>query len=76
MNHVLIEIPAEHHYHLLDWMLHKAYLKKDAETENPELSKAHKELFDEAIGERPSATLLRTRRKERNTRRRVRASYF
>jgi hypothetical protein len=75
-DHSTIEIPTEHHYNLLDWMLHKAYMKRDAETENPELSKEHKALFDEAVGERPSANLLRVRRKERNLRRRVRANWF
>lgn len=72
----LIEIPTEHHYNLLHWMLSVAYMKRDAETENPELAEKHEAAFDRAVGERPSATLLRVRRKERNLRRRVRANWF
>jgi hypothetical protein len=67
------EIAIEHHAELLDWMLYRAYLKRDAETERPA---AHLEAFDRKVGPRPSAHLERVRRVERNTHRRVRGTFF
>ena len=72
----LLEIPEEHQLDMVDWMLFRAYLKRDAETENPELASAHKGLFDERIGERPSARLETVRRREHKMGRRVKTHFF
>lgn len=74
--HVLIETDDENQYDLLDWMMFRAYMKRDAETENPDLAGIHKTLFDERVGERPSAHLQQVRRQERNINRRVRVHFF
>lgn len=71
-----IETADELQYDLLDWMMFRAYMKRDAETENPDLAGIHKNLFDERVGERPSAHLQQVRRQERNIDRRVRPHYF
>ena len=76
LRHKLLEADDENQYDLLDWMMFRAYLKRDAETENPDLAALHKALFDERVGERPSAHLQQVRRQERNIDRRVRAHYF
>lgn len=71
-----LEIDAEHHYDLLDWMLYRAYAKDDPETRDDARAARHLELFTMAIGERPSARIERLRRLERNTYRRTRAHFF
>ena len=76
LRHKLIEAPNETQYDLLDWMMFRAYMKRDAETEHPDLAAQHKALFDERVGERPSAHLQQVRRQERNIDRRVRPHYF
>jgi hypothetical protein len=76
LRHVLIESPDEHQMDLLDWMMFRAYLKRDAESENPDLAAVHKGLFDERIGERPSARLEAVRRREHKSNRRVNAHFF
>ncbi len=76
LRHKLIEAPYENQYDLLDWMMFRGYMKRDAETENPDLAGIHKALFDERVGERPSAHLQQLRRQERNIDRRVRVHFF
>lgn len=71
----LLEAQAQHQIDLLDWMQYRAYLKRDAETENPDLAGAHKALFDERIGLRPSAHLQAVRRREARMGRRVKAHF-
>lgn len=71
----LIEAQTAHQLDLLDWMMHRAYMKRDAETENPELSAAHKAAFDERIGLRPSAHLQAVRRREHKLQRRVQGHF-
>ena len=44
-NHPLDEVDEDHHIHLLDWMKHLAYLKRDAETYNKNASDEHREMF-------------------------------
>jgi len=73
---LLIETPTEHQDKLLDYMLHRAYLKRDAETDNPQLSGDHLALFEANVGTRVSAHLENVRRKESRAYRRVRAHYF
>ena len=70
------EIDEEHHFDLIDHMVYQAYQKRDAETENPELSAAALDRFTANVGVRPDARLLRVRREERNLSRRARAQYF
>ncbi len=76
LRHKQLEAQDEHHLDLLDWMMYRAYLKRDAETENVALAGEHKAIFDERIGVRPSARVERIRRMEHNQGRRVRAHYF
>ncbi len=76
MRSQLIETPEEHQMDLLDWMMFRAYLKRDAETENPDLAGVHKNLFDERVGLRPSAALETVRRREHKMGRRVPAQFF
>ena len=76
LRHKLLEISEEHHIDMIDWMLFRAYLKRDAETENTGLAADHKALFEERIGPRPSAKLERVRRTEKRLGRRVRSHYF
>ena len=76
LRHKLLEADDENQLDMLDWMMFRAYLKRDAETENPDLADRHKALFDERVGERPSAHLQQVRRQERNTDRRVRTHFF
>ena len=43
--HPLDEVDEDHHIHLLDWMKHLAYLKRDAETYNKNASEEHGAAF-------------------------------
>ena len=74
--HLQIETPEEYQDFLIDYMLHLAYMKKDAETERPELAKEHLGLFTMNVGDRPSAHLQSLRRREARSFRRVLAQYF
>jgi hypothetical protein len=76
LRHRLLEIPEENQLDMVDWMMFRAYLKRDAETENPDLAAVHKGLFDERLGERPSAALETVRRREHKMGRRVTAHFF
>jgi hypothetical protein len=71
----LIEAQQEHQTDLIDWMQYRAYLKRDAETENLDLAATHKEIFDERIGLRPSAALQALRRREHKLARRVQGHF-
>ena len=76
LKHIAIETAVENQDKLFDYMAHLAYLKKDAETERPELAKEHLALFTHNVGDLPSAHLQALRRKESRAHRRVRANYF
>ena len=43
--HTLSEVDEDHHIHLLDWMKHLAYLKRDTETYNKNASDEHAASF-------------------------------
>ena len=73
--HKALEIDPNYHMDLLDWMQFRAYTKRDAETENPDLAAQHEATFERRIGVRPSAHLQTVRRRERRMGRRVRARY-
>lgn len=71
----LIETQVQHQYDLLDWMMYRAYMKRDAETENTDLAEVHRRTFEMRAGPRPSAHLQTVRRREHKSNRRVRAHY-
>lgn len=56
------EIPARYHLRLLDWVLHRAYLRQDAEVFDPSKAAVSLALFEQAFGERPDANVQRKHR--------------
>ena len=56
------EIHERFHLRLLDWMLHRAYLKQDADTFDPDKAAVSLGLFVQAFGERPDANVQRKQR--------------
>ncbi len=59
------EIHERFHLRLMDWMLHRAYLKQDADTFDPNKAATSLALFVQAFGERPDANVQRKRRDRR-----------
>lgn len=59
------EIPERFHERLMDWVLHRAYLKQDADTFDPDKAAVSLALFVQAFGERPDANVQRKRRDKR-----------
>lgn len=53
------EIPTQLHEQLVDWMLHLAYLKKDAETFDPDAAATAAARFTASFGELPDANVRR-----------------
>lgn len=53
------EIHGRHHEHLIDWVLHKAYSKPDAETLNPGASEKGEAEFTRYFGNHPGADCRR-----------------
>lgn len=62
------------HSQLIDWALHLAYLKKDADTFDAGLSAQHGNEFEKTFGPRPDEVEMRRRRI--NVRRYVAGNYF
>lgn len=62
------EIPATHHFKLLDWALHLAYLKPDADAFDQTKADRHEGLFIANFGQRADANV---RRKQQERRRHV-----
>ncbi|SDZ16954.1 DUF6682 family protein [Delftia lacustris] len=56
------EIPERYHLRLLDWILHRAYLRQDAEIFNENKAAVSLGLFEQAFGERPDANVQRKHR--------------
>jgi hypothetical protein len=54
------EIDEQYHQGLLDWMLHRAYSKQDAQTLDVGKAKEHAKRFTERFGERPPASVVKT----------------
>ncbi|MCP4257970.1 MAG: hypothetical protein GY774_10650 [Planctomycetes bacterium] len=54
------EIDEQYHEGLLDWMLHRAYSKQDAETLDTGKAKEHLKRFTARFGERPPAAAFVT----------------
>lgn len=59
------EIHERFHLRLMDWMLHRAYLKQDADTFDANKANLSLGLFVQAFGERPDANVQRKRRDRR-----------
>lgn len=57
------EIPRQYHSDLLHWAAHLAYLKRDADTSDPNKARDAMQLFEIAFGEKPGAVILEHRRK-------------
>lgn len=57
------EIPARHHYRLLDWVGFRAYNKRDADTYDPVKAKGFEKAFEESFGRRWSAEMQERRLK-------------
>lgn len=62
------------HTQLLDWALHLAYLKKDSDTFNADLSARHGNEFEKTFGPRPDERAMRQKRI--NVRRRAAGTFF
>lgn len=69
-----IPLPEYQHKALVNWVLHKAYLKHDAETENLERSRRAENLFDRAFGVQQSFSNVETMRN--TSRQRTKPMYF
>jgi hypothetical protein len=54
------EIDTQYHLGLIDYMLHRAYSKQDAETLDLGKAKEHLARFTKRFGERPSASIINT----------------
>jgi hypothetical protein len=65
------EIAERYHQRLLDWMLHRAYSKPDADTVNPAKADEHEARFIRSFGERVDANVQRKRRDKRPHRTRM-----
>lgn len=59
------ELPERFHERLMDWVLHRAYLKQDADTFDRNKAAESYALFVQAFGERPDANVQRKRRDKR-----------
>ena len=59
------EIAERFHERLMDWMLHRAYLKQDADAFDPSKAAQSLALFVQAFGERPDANVQRKHRDRR-----------
>lgn len=65
IDHGKPEIPERFHERLMDWVLHRAYLKQDADSFDPSKAAESKALFVQAFGERPDANVQRKQRDRR-----------
>ena len=65
------EIAEAHHLNLLDWVLHVAYSKPDADAFNPNKSAESEASFTAYFGKRPNADLRRRQNANRPHRNRL-----
>ena len=56
------EIPARYHYRLVEWALHLAYIKPDADSGNKGAADRHDVEFTRSFGYRPDANVQRKKR--------------
>lgn len=59
------EIPARFHERLMDWVMHRAYLKQDTDTFDPNKAATSLNLFVQAFGQRLDANVQRKHRDRR-----------
>lgn len=59
------EIPARHHYRMLDWALHLAYLKQDADAGDSAMADKYDAEFERSFGKRMDANVQRKHRDKR-----------
>lgn len=59
------EIPARFHERLMDWLMHRAHLKQDAEVFDTSKAATSLALFVQSFGERPDANVQRKQRDRR-----------
>lgn len=59
------EIAEPHHARLLDWALHRAWLKRDVETFDPLRAELHRQMFLDHFGPRPSGSAMRQQMQKR-----------
>lgn len=59
------EIPLEHHFGLVDWVLYRVYSTKDSELEDPARAQVALRDFTERFGERRTADTQRRHRERR-----------
>lgn len=69
------EIPAFHHENLIDWVMHRAYQKRDSDTEDATLSSRHEKLFTRSFGPRLTADQMRRRHAGRRNTTRMNPSW-
>lgn len=60
------EIAPQHHMGLVDWMVHRAYLQRDADRYDPAKAAEHAAAFTESFGELPDANVRRKHAEKRN----------
>lgn len=56
------EIPERYHYRMLDWALHLAYMKHDAETFDQQAADRYAAMFERSFGYRHDANVQRKHR--------------
>lgn len=59
-------VPGIYHRNLVDWMLYRAYSRRDEEQSDPNLAAAALERFETTFGLRPGADMLRQRQELRS----------
>lgn len=65
IGHEKPEIPERFHSRLMDWVMHRAHLKQDADAFDPAKAATSLALFVQAFGERPDANVQRKQRDRR-----------
>lgn len=59
------EINSKHHYRLLDWVLYRAYSKKDSDAEDIARAQKHEMEFIKSFGQRQDNNVLRKQKSNR-----------
>lgn len=60
------EIPEQYHLQLLDWVLHRAYMKHDADVFDEDFAKLHADKFTASFGPLPGADVDQARNLRRS----------
>lgn len=61
------EIQPQHHLRLMNWAMHRAYLKRDSDTFDKNRAALHDSLFAADFGMRDNANVMRLKRRKRDT---------